>query len=84
MNKDKRKAFYAFKEASKCDHGNWRVWENLVVAAVDVGAFIDACMGIQELVRIRGGFNDGEVLRIIARGMTIPIACIPSRVLVEC
>lgn len=33
------RAYYALKEALKCNYENWMVWDNLMVVSVDCGCF---------------------------------------------
>lgn len=35
----KSRAYYALKEAIKCNYENWMVWDNLMVVSVDCGCF---------------------------------------------
>ena len=39
MLKQKKRAFYAMREACKHEYENWKVWENFCVMSIDVGAF---------------------------------------------
>jgi len=38
-NGQKSRAYYALKEAVKCNYESWMVWDNLMVVSVDCGCF---------------------------------------------
>jgi len=40
----KSRAYYALKEAVKCNYENWMVWDNLMVVSVDFRCFEDVRM----------------------------------------
>lgn len=43
-NGQKSRAYYALKEAVKCNYESWMVWDNLMVVSVDCGCFEEVCI----------------------------------------
>eukprot|EP00040_Diaphanoeca_grandis_P002477 m.21845 g.21845 ORF g.21845 m.21845 type:complete len:896 (-) comp13567_c0_seq1:184-2871(-) len=68
--KMKRRAFYALREAVKFEYNNWKVWDNYVATAVDVGAFVEVILAIGRLIDIKKGFDDHEILHILCLAVT--------------
>ncbi|KAE9536645.1 hypothetical protein AGLY_007047 [Aphis glycines] len=60
-NGQKSRAYYALKEAVKCNYESWMVWDNLMVVSVDCGCFEEVCIIIiitslnNALISIYGG-----------------------------
>ena len=36
---DKVKGYRTLQEAIKCNYEDWKIWDNLMVVSVDIGAF---------------------------------------------
>lgn len=54
-------AFQCLKQAVKYKRDSWRIWENLMVIAVDLGQFSEACRSLRTIVELRGD-RDGDVV----------------------
>ncbi|KAG8683841.1 hypothetical protein FRC08_014037 [Ceratobasidium sp. 394] len=50
---NKMLAFRALKQGLKYSYENWRMWQNYVVVAVDVGELSEACRALGRLVELR-------------------------------
>lgn len=53
------------QEATKGGYENWRVWCNMVVAALDVGAFRDAILAVTRVLELGQPFDDARVLTVL-------------------
>lgn len=42
----KSRAYYALKEAVKCNYENWMVWDNLMAVSVDCGCFEEVMINL--------------------------------------
>lgn len=62
---NKKRAHKILHEALKCNYDNWRVWENFLLASVDVGSFDDSLNAYNRLIELKEKYFDEEVLRII-------------------
>lgn len=63
-------AFLALKQACKLKFDSWKMWQNLLVVAVDIGQFADAIWAMQRVVdlrweKVRDEAVDIEVLQLI-------------------
>ncbi|EDQ93082.1 uncharacterized protein MONBRDRAFT_17320 [Monosiga brevicollis MX1] len=70
---DKRRAYYAFHEASRHAYDNWKVWENLSAVAVDVGAFQDVLHAIERIMDIKKSYDDFEVLSALVHALVADV-----------
>ncbi|TIA90537.1 hypothetical protein E3P99_01493 [Wallemia hederae] len=59
-HENKMLAFRALKQGSKYGFDNWRIWQNLMVVAIDVGQLADAARAVGRLADIRGEAICGE------------------------
>ncbi|TIA97937.1 hypothetical protein E3P94_02722 [Wallemia ichthyophaga] len=57
---NKMLAFRALKQGSKFGFDNWRIWQNLMIVAIDVGQLADAARSVGRLADIRGEKICGE------------------------
>ena len=65
----KERAWRVLQEAVRCDFDNWKVWDNLMVISVDIGAFNDVIRSYNRILDIKQTHIDNQVLRIIARAI---------------
>ncbi|XP_025190484.1 tetratricopeptide repeat protein 27 [Melanaphis sacchari] len=68
-NGQKSRAYYALKEAVKCNYENWMVWDNLMVVSVDCGCFEEAIKCYHRLLDLKSKHIDLEVLRILVQAV---------------
>ena len=61
----KERAWRVLQESVRCDFENWKVWDNLMVISVDIGAFSDAIRSYNRILDIKQTHADEEVLRIL-------------------
>lgn len=66
---DKVRAFRTLKEAIRCNFEEWRVWENLVAVAADVGAFRDLLSGWHRLIDLKGRYVDDQLIEILEKAV---------------
>ena len=72
MLKQKKRAFYAMREACKHEYENWKVWENFLVMSIDAGAFAEVLRSVGRLLDLTKQFDDAEVLSILLRAVVDP------------
>lgn len=68
-NGQKSRAYYALKEAVKCNYESWMVWDNLMVVSVDCGCFEEAIKCYHRLLDLKSKHVDLEVLRILVQAV---------------
>ena len=51
---------------TRCDFDNWKVWDNLMVLSVDVGAFDEVIRSYNRILDIKQTHIDEDVLKILA------------------
>ncbi|XP_050523724.1 tetratricopeptide repeat protein 27 [Daktulosphaira vitifoliae] len=68
-NGQKSRAYYALKEAVKCNYENWMVWDNLMVVSVDCGCFEEAIKCYHRLIDLKNKHVDLEVLQILVNAV---------------
>lgn len=66
---DKVRAFRTLKEAIRCNFEEWRVWENLVAVAADVGAFRDVLSAWHRLIELKGRYVDDQLVEILEKAI---------------
>jgi len=64
--KQKERAWRVLQEAVRCDFDNWKVWDNLMVLSVDVGAFDEVIRSYNRILDIKQTHIDEAVLKILA------------------
>lgn len=57
----RERAFVTLQEAIKLDFENWRVWENYLLLATDVGEFQEAMRSVNRMLDLRDKFSDVPV-----------------------
>ncbi|KAG9101847.1 hypothetical protein FRC06_002550 [Ceratobasidium sp. 370] len=72
---NKMLAFRALKQGLKYSYENWRMWQNYIVVAVDVGELSEACRALGRLVELRAEKDgsasvDVEVLERLVDAVT--------------
>eukprot|EP00088_Acartia_fossae_P026627 TRINITY_DN2746_c0_g1_i1.p1 TRINITY_DN2746_c0_g1~~TRINITY_DN2746_c0_g1_i1.p1 ORF type:complete len:795 (+),score=158.23 TRINITY_DN2746_c0_g1_i1:68-2452(+) len=61
----KERAWRVLQEAVRCDYDNWKVWDNLMVISVDLGAFDEAIRAYNRILDIKQTHIDDQVLQIM-------------------
>jgi hypothetical protein len=62
-NKDQ--ALRALKQATKCNYEEWKVWENLMVIALQCVDLEWTIMAFNRLIDLKGSYADDMVLRLL-------------------
>lgn len=60
-----RSAHQAILEAIKCNYGNWKVWENLLVVSCDIANFSDVIRAYHNLLDLKDKYLNMDVLNIL-------------------
>lgn len=68
---DKKRAHKILNESLKCNFNNWKVWENFMVVSLDTGNFEDVLNGYKQLLDLKPGFADKEVLKILIESIEL-------------
>ena len=68
---NKTKALRAFHEAVKCNYENWKVWDNLLVAATDCKVFDDVLRAYNRLIDLKTKWEDEQVLTLLVRAIVV-------------
>lgn len=63
------KAHKALLEATRLSYDNWKIWENFLLVATDVGAFYDSIRALHRLIDIKRKTIDVEVLHILNKAV---------------
>ena len=66
---DKQRAWRVMQEAVRCDFDNWKVWDNLMVLSLDIGAFNDVIRSYERILDIKQSHIDNQVLDILGRAV---------------
>ena len=66
---EKERAWRVLQEAVRCDFDNWKVWDNLMVLSLDVGAFNDVIRSYSRILDIKQTHIDDQVLTILSRAI---------------
>ena len=66
---EKERAWRVLQEAVRCDFDNWKVWDNLMVLSLDVGAFNDVIRSYSRILDIKQTHIDDQVLSILSRAI---------------
>jgi hypothetical protein len=66
--------FVALQEATKGGYENWKVWANMVVAAIDTGAFHDAIIAIKRILELNKPFDDAQIISILGDSIVAGIS----------
>ncbi|VDM00669.1 unnamed protein product [Schistocephalus solidus] len=62
-------ALELLKEATKWNYESWRVWENILLASIDVSAFGDTIRAFHRLIDLRQKYLDPQILGILVRAV---------------
>jgi len=63
----KRDAYVALKEALRCAHENWKIWENLLFVSMDLGEFNSALHAIEIILEFKKENPvDTDILSLLA------------------
>uniref|UniRef100_A0A0V0J599 Tetratricopeptide repeat protein 27 n=2 Tax=Schistocephalus solidus TaxID=70667 RepID=A0A0V0J599_SCHSO len=65
----KAAALELLKEATKWNYESWRVWENILLASIDVSAFGDTIRAFHRLIDLRQKYLDPQILGILVRAV---------------
>ena len=65
----KERAWRVLQEAVRCDFDNWKVWDNLMVISLDIGAFNEVIRSYNRILDIKQVHIDNQVLNIIAKAV---------------
>ena len=65
----KERAWRVLQESVRCDFENWKVWDNLMVISVDIGAFNDVLRSYTRILDIKQSHADDQVLKILAKAV---------------
>jgi hypothetical protein len=60
----RERAFFTLQEAIKFDYENWRMWENYLCLAADIGEFQEAIRSVHRILDLREKFSDVPVCLI--------------------
>uniref|UniRef100_A0A6G1SLV1 Tetratricopeptide repeat protein 27 n=1 Tax=Aceria tosichella TaxID=561515 RepID=A0A6G1SLV1_9ACAR len=58
----KERALRTLREAIKCNYEEWKIWENFMLVAVEVGALDDVIIAWHRLIDIKGSHKDDQVM----------------------
>lgn len=65
----KETAYSTLQEAIKCNFEEWRLWQNYLTVAVDIGAFEEVIRSWHRLIDIKGKFEDDEIIEILVNAI---------------
>ena len=65
----KERAWRVLQEAVRCDFENWKVWDNIMVIATDIGVFDDVLRSYNRILDIKKAHVDKEVLGILVKAV---------------
>ena len=65
----KERAWRVLQESVRCDFENWKVWDNLMVISVDIGAFSDVIRSYNRILDIKQTHSDDQVLGILVKAV---------------
>ena len=68
---DKKRAHKILHESLKCNFNNWKVWENFMLVSLDTGNFEDVLHAYKQLMDLKTGFVDKEVLKILIESIEL-------------
>ena len=57
------------QEAAKCDFGNWKVWDNVMVVSTDLAHFDEVIRAYNRILDVKDRHVDAEVLGILVRAV---------------
>ena len=63
------KAYKALKEATRLSYDNWKIFENFLLVATDLGRFEDTITACHRLIDLQRKTLDVEVLQILTRAV---------------
>ena len=66
----KERAWRVLHEAIRCDYDNWKVWDNLMGIATDLGVFEDVLRAYERILELKQAPHlDPEVLSVLVRAV---------------
>ncbi len=65
----KARAWKVLQEAAKCDFGNWKVWDNVMVVSTDLAHFDEVIRAYNRILDVKDRHVDAEVLGILVRAV---------------
>ena len=65
----KERAWRVLQESVRCDFGNWKVWDNLMMTSTDVGAFDETLRSYNRILDIKQTHEDEQVLTIVTNAV---------------
>jgi len=68
--KQKERAWKVLQEAVRCDFENWKIWDNMMVIAVDIGVFDDTIRAYNRIMDLKKTHVDKDVLEILVKAVT--------------
>ncbi|KAI2796359.1 Tetratricopeptide repeat domain 27 [Blomia tropicalis] len=66
---DKPRAMRTLQEAIKCNFENWKIWDNYIAVAIDVGAFNEAIEAWNRLIDFKNGNVDDNIITILVEAV---------------
>merc|ERR1711936_87271 len=67
--KQKERAWKVLQEAVRCDFENWKIWDNMMVIAVDIGVFDDTIRAYNRIIDLKKTHVDKDVLGILVKAV---------------
>lgn len=58
----KHAAFHCLRQATKYSQDSWRIWQNFMIVAVDVGELSEACRACRRIVELRSATDHGDAV----------------------
>ena len=66
---EKERAWRVLQESVRCDFENWKVWDNLMLISLDIGAFNDVIRSYNRILDIKQIHVDNQVISLITRAV---------------
>ena len=66
---EKERAWRVLQESVRCDFENWKVWDNLMLISLDIGAFNDVIRSYNRILDIKQTHVDNQVISLITRAV---------------
>eukprot|EP00056_Hartaetosiga_gracilis_P008534 m.121986 g.121986 ORF g.121986 m.121986 type:complete len:980 (-) comp12932_c2_seq4:1602-4541(-) len=68
----RKRAYYAFHQATKQAYDNWKVWENFSVVCVAVNKTAECIRAVERVLDIRGKYTDWKVIAALTHKLLNP------------